>query len=481
MFEVAAENFVEIVGKGSLIPSPSLEASIHCKPLSLVIQHLPKWPWQSPMYTPQPFKLHEVLEKSGRERHHGLPIISRKLVEFHNSMSLMARGKLGCRIVTVLRLNVQGSDSIDVQVNLGTIFRSDVDVPLLAEYLKTVYLNKDNMLVKSMGDARKQRLCVIVGRFYTSRESTIRVMTKKSSATEATLSAAIPYVASMEASVSQAEESNQTHFVTLPKFTTIAYKVCELDVGVNGALALMTFGSPALRRTEFDKGPCTSPDGDFNFPSAAITFTSLSSDNKQRLLQLYREVIASPCCIQPLLEVISRVTDTSDGEDDRKPIDVKNIDEKFEYWPVEWKNVLSHIGFSITEDALLADESLSVGMLESTRVLLEALSELSDHQCQVLSESDGSQLAELEKSLNKVAEQELDSMDENSNIPQNLKATLKKLTSPPPSIADTAEWSYSMLSDEAKERDPMATPECNIELLRVVLLMVCHLSESTVT
>ncbi|XP_002740828.1 pejvakin-like [Saccoglossus kowalevskii] len=251
MFEAATSHFVDVVGRDTLQPPPSLEAAIHCKPLSLVVKQQPKWPWQTPVLEPQPFKLTEVLlrDRPVTEKEDKLPVLrleTKQMTEFRNDISLTVKGKLGFEIANTFNLELEGSNTINVHVNFGVVKRTDVDVPTLAEALTGVYLDADNAFVKWWRKKKKkQTLCLIVGVFFTATDSRLTVTTQRSATEKAGISLPNMPVLSLGEEVSK--EDNHFNYLLVPAFTTIAYKVCEFNVTVNGALELSTFGSPVLQ------------------------------------------------------------------------------------------------------------------------------------------------------------------------------------------------------------------------------------------
>ncbi|XP_077997854.1 gasdermin-E-like [Glandiceps talaboti] len=469
MFEAATENFVKVVGRDALLPPPSLESAINCKPLSLVVKLQPKWPWQSPTYIPQPFRLLETLEKC-KEREEGLSLMCQKLTEFKNSLNVMVKGKIGCEILHLFDINVKGQDSICLHVDFGAINRADVQVPALAEFLKKVYLDPENTFVQWMKKHSRHKLCLIIGTFYTTEHSSICVSTKKSVSQEAKVETSAHITFKEKFSMSDQE----TKRLMIPAYTTIAYKVCDVNVTANGALELVTFGSPNLLSTEIDLGVDLQEQqsSDNGHPTINVpweVFLETTSEEKRRLYRFYKAVIDMPCCLKPLRALIMEVLSATENGDHQSAFDYKDMEEMFSKFPIDWKTLLSLLGFTTSEEIItISNESFSTTMLHSACFLVEALLEMCDDQYIVLKESNEKQYTALLNMISQSSCVFVDCNDVITGIPEDMRVSTHGIVSNPQYDGGHS-WELHGIKEQCITKQPQTKADIFCVILRMLL------------
>lgn len=134
MFEAAVTKFTKTIGDHVVIQPPTLDQSENCNPLQIVVKKNRKWRWQSATYYPTPFSLPQLLQG---EEDLGVKVSSELAVTYNKIHKLSVKGKLGAKIKLLLDVELDGSDSVDVEAKFGNVNKLTVDETKLMTILES--------------------------------------------------------------------------------------------------------------------------------------------------------------------------------------------------------------------------------------------------------------------------------------------------------------------------------------------------------
>ena len=140
MFEASVTKFTQSVGEGSLQPSPNLDQSVNCKLFHVVVKKYRKWPWQSAVYEPCPFSLSQLITEQDKPLEDVIKPIEAKALEYNKTHKLNVNGKIGAQIKAILDVELDGSDSIDVESKFGDVNKMSIDETVLMTELLSRYI-----------------------------------------------------------------------------------------------------------------------------------------------------------------------------------------------------------------------------------------------------------------------------------------------------------------------------------------------------
>ena len=123
MFEAAVTKFAKQVGDDEFIPASSVADADKHEVLSVVVKKNRRWFWQSAKYYPTDFKLQDIV----REKNVVIPSKTVPLMpSYEKTHKLSVHGKLGGKLKEVLEMEVNGSDSIDLESTFSKVQKTEI-------------------------------------------------------------------------------------------------------------------------------------------------------------------------------------------------------------------------------------------------------------------------------------------------------------------------------------------------------------------
>ncbi|XP_076088743.1 uncharacterized protein LOC143059142 isoform X2 [Mytilus galloprovincialis] len=233
MFPAVCHQFVNAMGKDTLIPSSSLEESTRISPFNVVAKRRKRrWIFFHKIeYSTYDFPLYDLLNSNA--------VFESELEEtafcsYNPESTYSLSGKFGVDIMKdLMDANLSASDKVTISAKLGEVNLVQVADPdnFMSE-LMTRKLNMNHPLVKQIRKSKDTVLCVIRGVIQTTDNAEIKRIQDKH--LKETMSEKVTKEGGNE---SGEISENKKKDITLEKGTTLAYKVWELKINAeNGSI-----------------------------------------------------------------------------------------------------------------------------------------------------------------------------------------------------------------------------------------------------
>ncbi|VDI06271.1 Hypothetical predicted protein, partial [Mytilus galloprovincialis] len=239
MFPAVCHQFVNAMGKDTLIPSSSLEESTRISPFNVVAKRRKRrWIFFHKIeYSTYDFPLYDLLNSNA--------VFESELEEtafcsYNPESTYSLSGKFGVDIMKdLMDANLSASDKVTISAKLGEVNLVQVADPdnFMSE-LMTRKLNMNHPLVKQIRKSKDTVLCVIRGVIQTTDNAEIkRIQDKDLKETMSEKCQQIKQVTKEGGNESGEISENKKKDITLEKGTTLAYKVWELKINAeNGSI-----------------------------------------------------------------------------------------------------------------------------------------------------------------------------------------------------------------------------------------------------
>ncbi|KAJ8315739.1 hypothetical protein KUTeg_007889 [Tegillarca granosa] len=229
MFAAVSHQFVQSVGKDSLVPVPSIETGSNIK-ICYVVMKKEKRKflfWKKKCYIPYNIPLQDLLV-SGKPLNVN-PAIDDVFCTYNKDSTFSLSGKFGAGIMAELMdVTLSASDSVKVKADLGDVTKKEVDPISLIEALKDRQLNTSHTFVKQICGNRKKVLCVVIAVLSLCKDAGISRIDDVES--DADVKANLPRTSSAEGEGKFDDKKNRQ--IGLPKGTVLAYKIVELKINL---------------------------------------------------------------------------------------------------------------------------------------------------------------------------------------------------------------------------------------------------------
>lgn len=379
MFEATVSKFVKEVGKESLIPVPSLDEANRCRPFQVVVKKNRRWFWQSAKYEPSPFQLHQLLVS--QNAFDDVTVSTRKLATYNKTYEFDVKGKTGAKLVSVVDLEVGGSDTISVESKFGEITKFEVDQPAFMGKVAERRVDVKHEFVEQVrGDARRT-LCVVVGAAQLAEDGTVHMHIDKEGDVEEDASAISKKVSGEEADVSVGDKSDKD--LVIPAGTPLAFNLCELLVKADGSLELMVEEN-SLGGFEDTGDSVDGPEVEAILEGLSLQeqFEAVKGLEEQEKLALTSSILnicTTPVDVETLLKLLK------DGQRSatQTPTKTGTLQVKGEF--ADAQLVLRAAGFVVEDNGNMTYPTEARPLLDAIRSVFEALMELDDDSTVALS------------------------------------------------------------------------------------------------
>ncbi|XP_077998668.1 uncharacterized protein LOC144451647 [Glandiceps talaboti] len=425
MFEATTKIFVNTVGLDTLLPPPSLEEAIDCKPLALITKERPLFGWKA-VYVPSPYSLEHITRCTDDGHRSSIKLQTDQLGEVKTSSTYKVTGKIGSKFSKFFNLRVQGSSSINLEADFGKVNRYSVEIPTLVDFLAKAKLKESHHFAKKVINDKRRKFYIIVGTVYSMDDITIQAISRNKLNEEFEVEA-VKMIPSVEIGEKVSLNYSVYSKFVIPKERTLAFKMIKVEINDDGSFKII-----GRHRRLLSRGAHFRPLMTDDIPDIIGEVDKLFlTDKKYRLFNFYQGVISAPCCIDGFLEVIKNLLEARQdvSKQDQSCI---NIEDKLKDLPVDWKQLLSPLGITGSSDCITNTTTTREGiyvhsLLQSACHLLRPLSDLSDDQCMALAKCKSDIFNEILDLLKKVKEGDIHPESEGDIIPRHLQATLTGL------------------------------------------------------
>ncbi|XP_048579816.1 uncharacterized protein LOC5501071 isoform X1 [Nematostella vectensis] len=385
LFESASKQFVKDTGRRSLHAVPDLNSSECCRILCVIERKKSRWFWRSTKYLTTPFVLNELLTEPVdlKEKQKEEVFIT----DYQNNPQFHVSGKLGAKIAKDLGIDVSTTDSFVVKMNIGAVNKTEIRWQDMFSALKGKRLNVDHEFVQAIIASKRRSLSVVCEMLATTGDTKMEseLQVEGDADIETT---GIPMASGkVEGSV---KDSHQRSFI-IPKGTVLGYGCYRLRIvdKDQGSLEIdidkeledkdvtdAVDGAPTAAH------PFDQPDGQNDSALKSEFKTLLESPSFGKIIECFRNILASPGHIKPLRDLLEDSVLSLEGEKVNALKEDAFLDSM---GPCQgWRELLDIIGFQFKEGKIQFPNEEFREIVLLCNALAVSLCDLSDAQCAAL-------------------------------------------------------------------------------------------------
>ncbi|KAK3595366.1 hypothetical protein CHS0354_008791 [Potamilus streckersoni] len=383
MFSAACHQFVNSVGKNTLIPVPSLDEQDNVKPLQLVIMKKKRkfFFFTKYSYHPTEFQLTEVLQDSS-------PIsvaVEEEVLssDYQRTTKLSLKGKFGFDLVQdIMDVDLETSDTVTIQVKFGKVVKTEVDKSVLMQELRKRKLNLQHPFIKQVRQNKNKVLCLVTGVAHLTEEGHINRDTTLDAKADA--SGKVLHKLSTNAEV-DVEKSRE---LGLASNTALAYNVNELNVSLEDGsmemvMALELHGGfqDSLDYDEVDASlDLHKQDKDFQNPEEVFqAILDLPEKDRSELRSVILNMMSLPRDIQIFIKLVEKLESQEAQE-----INVQDLQKQLLTPRQSWLYLLELAGITVQASGELSVPREVTPLLTCFGVVFDALSGIQEEELDLI-------------------------------------------------------------------------------------------------
>ena len=240
LFKQCTKYVVKSAGDKTLHHVTDLNSAEYFDTLCLVKRKKSFWFWKKDKHIPTQIKLDDILlEKIVDDK---TKLETKVLLEkFVETPSFKASGDLGTKIASELHLELNGSDHLEISLDLGNIEKTKINWEMVEEQLQKVSVDTAHPLFNEVNQHKRMNLGLVLETLMTQGEASVKEDADKMASTDDGLPINIKKTSiSVDIHGKGSVESKRVHSFTLPPKTILAYSCNVFSITDNHKIMLHT-------------------------------------------------------------------------------------------------------------------------------------------------------------------------------------------------------------------------------------------------
>ncbi|XP_047132380.1 uncharacterized protein LOC100201064 isoform X1 [Hydra vulgaris] len=286
MFEAATKCIAKSIGSKTLHHVSDLNSSERFKLLCVVCQKKSFWPWKKTQIFPTQIVLQDILSTKLNIEQSDVNFTLVK--DYIENPTLNIKGDVGAKIASELQLEFSASDSVSLNINVGSLQKQEIKWQKLDNALQSSKVNTRHPLLEEIQFLKRTELAVVLESISTCADSTLSGSADLNVTTDDSVSNKSVVV--VDVHTKDSIEKKTTHSYTLPSNTVLAFSCNTFSVTEYGGIDFHAAPDEAdfstktlLQKTKKDS---------FDFVKSML-FSFVKSSKFSSIQQFFKSIIGS--------------------------------------------------------------------------------------------------------------------------------------------------------------------------------------------
>ena len=375
LFKQCTKYIVKSTGDKTLHYVTDLNSAEYFGTLCLVKRKRSYWFWKKDKHIPTQIKLDDILlekiivDKSKMET----KVLLEKFVE---APSFKASGDIGTKIASELHLELNGSDHLEISLDLGNIEKTKINWEMLEEQLQKVSVDTTHPLFSDVNQHKRMNLGLVLETIMTQSEASVKEDADRVASTDDDLPVTIKKTSiSVDVHGKGSVESKRVHSFTLPSKTILAYS-CNVFSIVDGHKIMLHTSVDTLDENADAPLILSKEESKKATDHVKEEFASLLEDEKfNKLKEKFKLIIGnvSKEVFQHLHILLSIAELNIENKTSARSIDLSEIDSSLKIFEEPYQSFLQVLDFKLPADIHEDNAKIILPKVDENKLLKQCM------------------------------------------------------------------------------------------------------------